>query len=331
MPAEWHKHKATWISWPHNKDTWKNIKEIEGTYAQIVKGLHTGEIVNILVNDLNEEKSASKKLLAAKVSLSQVKFWKIPTVDAWIRDYGPNFLINEKTKEAAFNKWVFNAWGNKYEDLKQDTNVPDKINQTLKLRCFNPGIVLEGGSIDVNGKGICMTTEQCLLNKNRNPHLSKAEIEDYLKNYLGVNEILWLKKGIEGDDTDGHIDDIARFVNENTILLAYAEKGDKNHYALHENLMILEDFAKNRKFNIVKLPIPTVMDGDFKLPASYANFLIGNDAGLVPIYGDKGTDKEALEIIGEYFPTRKTIGINCRALVYGFGAIHCMSQQEPLA
>ncbi|HLC61230.1 MAG TPA: agmatine deiminase family protein [Candidatus Nanoarchaeia archaeon] len=325
MPAEWERHEATWLAWPHDKNTWENPSEIEDTYVEIIKGMHTGEKVKLLVNDEKEEKGAQEKLKNAKVDLNQVVFYRVPNVDAWMRDCGPIFIINEKTKEKAYVHWEFNAWGNKYDDLLQDKVIPEKLSKFLKLKSFRPGIVLEGGSIDVNGKGICMTSEQCLLNKNRNPSLSRKEIEAYLKEFLGVDEILWLKEGIENDDTDGHIDDIARFVDEKTILCSKAPPDDPNHKALNENFEILK---KDGRFKIIELPMPYYEHEGKILPATYANFLIANDCVLVPIFEHKN-DKQALEILGKCFLSRKIIGINCRKLVFGGGTIHCRTQQEP--
>ena len=214
----------------------------------------------------------------------------------------------------------------------KDTNIPEFMNERMSLPCFKPGIVLEGGSIDVNGRGTLLTTEQCLLNKNRNPNLTKSVIEDYLKEYLGVSQIIWLKNGIEGDDTDGHIDDIARFVNPETVLCVYEEdKNDENHPILHENYEILLNSKNNEgnRLNVIKLPTPGyIEDEEGRLPASYANFYIGNKAVLVPIFGHKN-DKRALEIIQRQFQNRKVIGIDSSNLVYGLGTIHCISQQQP--
>jgi len=331
MPAEWEKHSATWLAWPHNKETWENIGEVEKTYLEIIRALHTGEKVNILVNDANSKDSVKEKLSENKINIKNIFFYVIPTVDAWIRDYGPNFVIKKNNKsKIAFNHWQFNAWGSKYEDLKRDYLVPKKINEFLRMLCFKPEIVLEGGSIEVNGNGICMTTEQCLLNKNRNPNLSKAEIEQHLKDYLGGKEIIWLKSGIEGDDTDGHIDNIARFVNKNTVLCSFAEETDKNYDALGENFEILNSYKQNNeKLRILRLPLSEVEYKEKRLPASYTNFYIGNYAVLVPLFQNKN-DKRALKILKSVFPGRKIVGIDCRELVCGFGGIHCITQQQPM-
>ena len=325
MPAEWEKHEATWLAWPHDKNSFENPFEVEDTVVEMINCLHTGEKIKLLVNDEKEEQRAKEKLKNAKIGLNQVVFYRVPNVDAWMRDCGPIFLVNDKTKEKAFVHWEFNAWGIKYDDLLQDKIIPEKLGKFLKLKRFRPGIVLEGGSIDVNGKGMCMTTEQCLLNKNRNPSLSKKEIENYLKDFLGVDEILWLKEGIENDDTDGHIDDIARFVDEKTILCSTAPTDDPNHKSLRENFEILK---KDRRFNVIELPMPYYKHEGKIMPASYANFLIANECVLVPAFKDKN-DNKALEIIAKCFPSKKIIGIDCRKLVFGGGTIHCRTQQEP--
>jgi agmatine deiminase len=225
-------------------------------------------------------------------------------------------------------KWIFNAWGNKYDDLLPDNRIPHALNETLGMPFFEPGIVLEGGSIEVNGSGVVLTTEQCLLNKNRNPHLSRTYIEKYLTEYLNVREVLWLKEGIEGDDTDGHIDDIARFVDEETVVCAVEEsRSDQNYEVLRENCERLRHLVSN----VIELPMPGyVGHGDVRLPASYANFYIGNAAVVVPIFGHDN-DSRALAIIKECFPTRKVVGVHATAMVHGLGTIHCCSQQEPLA
>jgi len=223
-------------------------------------------------------------------------------------------------------KWKFNAWGDKYNDVLGDEEIPYVLNQRLGLPVFEAGIVLEGGSIEVNGAGTVLTTEQCLLNKNRNPKLNRQEIESHLKEYLNVSRILWLNQGIAGDDTDGHIDDVARFVNRNTVVCAFEEDtADENHEILKENYERLLRFD----LNVVKLPMPGfVSDADLRLPASYANFYIGNGAVVVPVFGH-ANDRRALDILQKCFPSRRVVGVHSTAMVYGLGTIHCCSQQEP--
>jgi len=334
MPAEWGRQEAVWISWPHNLDTWPGdmLKEVENSYAEFVKVLHTGQKVNILVNDKEMQDYVASRLKKFKISLNQVFFYQIPNVDGWIRDYGPTFVVNDKLKQKSMVKWIFNAWGNKYNDLKEDDTIPYKMNETMNLQMFEPKIVLEGGSIEVNGSGTLLTTEQCLLNKNRNPTLTKKQIEQYLKDYLNVSNILWLKEGIAGDDTDGHIDDIARFVNQNTVVCAFEDnESDENYQILKENYELLSKMKdeKGNKLNVIKLPMPGfVGDKERRYPASYCNFYIGNESVVVPVFGHEN-DKKALAIIQELFPKRKVIGINSKEMVYGFGSFHCLSQQEP--
>lgn len=333
MPAEWERHDAIWLSWPHDPITFPDrVEKAENTYVEIIHAIMDSENVNLFVRDDSMQKRAERLFKKDGVNPDSIIFHKYDYADVWFRDYGPIFLINKNSGRLAMTHWIFNAWGGKYETLMKDTNIPEFINQKMGLPCFKPGIVLEGGSIDVNGIGILLTTEQCLLNKNRNPNLTKSEIEDYLKEYLGVSQIIWLKNGIEGDDTDGHIDDIARFVNPETVLCVYEEdKNDENHPILHENYEILLNSKNNEGngLNVIKLPTPGYIgDEEGRLPASYANFYIGNKVVLVPVFGHKN-DKEALEIIQRQFPNRRVIGIDSSNLVYGLGTIHCISQQQP--
>jgi len=334
MPAEWEKREATWLSWPHNKLTWESIEEIEKTYTEIISELHEGEKVNVLVNDSETEKKAGKMLSEKKADFSQITFHKIETVDAWIRDYGPNFIVktkrDSKKDDVAFNHWIFNAWGNKYDDLLLDNSTGDAIADSFKgsMEVFRPGIVMEGGSIDVNGQGSLITTEQCLLNKNRNPALSKLKIERYLRDYLGANRIVWLKDGIDGDDTDGHVDDFARFVGKNSVLCAREDdEHESNHAVLKRNEALLSESG----FEAIPLPMPTpAIDPaeNRRLPASFANFYIANSCVLLPTFNDRN-DAKAIEIVQGCFPNREVVPIPCRDLVYGYGGIHCVTQQEP--
>src|SRR5207253_392327 len=233
---------------------------------------------------------------------------------------------NNQTHQLAMVKWIFNAWGDKYDDLLADNRIPHEINKAFRLPVFEPGIVLEGGSIEVNGSGVVLTTEQCLLNRNRNPQLTRSDIEKYLMEYLNIEKVWWLREGIAGDDTDGHIDDIARFVDENTIVCAVEDDAsDQNHKILKENYDRLRELVKN----VIPLPMPGyVGDQEARLPASYANFYVGNDAVVVPIFGHRN-DERAIGIIKECFPSRKVVGVHATAMVHGLGTIHCCSQQEP--
>ena len=334
MPAEWEEQEAVWLSWPHNKATWpERIEEVEQSCIGFIKALHTSQRINLLANSEESKLSITAKLNQANINPSKVFFHIIKNEDVWFRDYGPTFVINKNAKnKLAMVKWRFNAWGNKYENLLPDNNVPYEMNKILSLKMFEPGIVMEGGSIEVNGAGTLLTTEQCLLNKNRNPKLSREEIEQCLSEYLGISKVLWLKKGIAGDDTDGHVDDIARFVNNSTIVCAFEENvEDENYQILKENYELLKAMAgqDGKKFSIVKIPMPGKVEIEgTRLPASYANFYIGNKAVVVPIFGHEN-DKKALSIIQRLFPRKKVIGVGCKTMVEGLGTLHCASQQQP--
>jgi agmatine deiminase len=291
--------------------------------------------VDLLVDNEETERVIRGRCTAA--AASRIRFHQIQTVDSWIRDYGPNFLVGPNS-EGAFNDWVFNAWGNKYEELKKDDSVPRRLESFLKLKRFAPRIVMEGGSIEVNGAGCVLTTEQCLLNPNRNPQLSSDEIEQFLKDYLGVTKVLWLGEGIVGDDTDGHIDDIARFVATDTIVCAVEEDpADANYEILQDNLARLRSMtdANGKPFEIVTLPMPGIVGGSStgtrdleRLPASYANFYIANNVVLAPVFGH-ANDERAVDTLQRLFPTRQIVPINCEPLVWGMGTIHCVTQQQP--
>ncbi len=332
MPAEWQCHDAIWLAWPYDPTTFPNrVDRVEATYVQIIKEIHESEEVNLFVIDEPTKKKATAMFKQARINLERVTIWVSDYADVWFRDYGPIFVKNAK-HELAMIHWDFNSWGDKYETLLKDKEIPNVINKQMRLRCFTPGIVLEGGSIDVNGEGTLLTTEQCLLNSNRNPHLNKEKIEQYLKDYLGVRHFIWLKRGILGDDTDGHIDDLARFVNPTTIVCAYEDnENDADYDALKENYDLLTKSVDQdgKKLTIIKLPMPKVVsDEDYRLPASYTNFYIGNTKVLVPVF-DHPNDQKALSILQKLFPTRKVVGICCKDLVYGFGTLHCISQQQP--
>jgi agmatine deiminase len=301
----------------------------------MIAALAPHEIVNLLVDDMETEQTVREK--CGPAIASNIRFHHLQTVDAWIRDYGPNFLIG-RSGELAYNDWIFNAWGNKYEELKKDDSIPKRLEPILKLQRFSPGIVMEGGSIEVNGAGCVLTSEQCLLNPNRNPGLSQTEIEQYLKDYLGVTKVLWLGEGIVGDDTDGHIDDIARFVAPDVIVCAVEEDPvDANFEILQDNLARLRSMtdATGNSFEIVTLPMPGIVGGESttardleRLPASYANFYIANSVVLAPVFGH-ANDARAVEILQKFFPTRRVVPINCEPLVWGMGTIHCVTQQQP--
>jgi agmatine deiminase len=328
MPAEWEPQEAIWLTWPHNELTWPEgmLAEVEKTYAEIIRALHSGQKIKLLVPNIESERKIRLMLDRESIALSQIVFVPIDAEDSWIRDYGPTFVLNPQQHRLAMVKWIFNAWGNKYDDLIADDRIPHELNKTLQLPMFEPGIVLEGGSIEVNGSGTVLTTEQCLLNKNRNPHLSRGDIEEYLKEYLNVSTVLWLREGIAGDDTDGHIDDIARFIKADTVVCAFEDDpADENYPILKENYEQLVSFG----IKVVKLPMPGFIgDRHARLPASYANFYIGNSAVVVPIFGH-ANDQRALEIIQDCFPSHRIVGVHATAMVHGLGTIHCCSQQEP--
>ena len=328
MPAEWEPQEAIWLAWPHNELTWPGamLAKVERSYLEIIQALHPGQKIKLLVKDSESEARVRSLLQRRDVDLGQVVFLQIATEDAWIRDYGPTFVANSESRELAVVKWIFNAWGNKYDDLLNDDRIPHALNETLRLPMFESGIVLEGGSIEVNGAGVVLTTEQCLLNINRNPHLSRADIEKYLREYLNVEEVFWLKEGIVGDDTDGHIDDIARFVDEETVICAVEDDpSDDNYEILRDNY----DCLRGRFTNVIPLPMPGyVGDSEARLPASYANFYIGNEAVVVPIFGHSN-DERAIGILQECFRMRQVVGVHATAMVHGLGTIHCCSQQEP--
>ena len=336
MPAEWHPHHSTWLSWPKDPETWPDrVTQVEEIYLQMIAALAPHELVNLLVDDVETEQTVREK--CGPAIAANIRFHHLQTVDAWIRDYGPNFLVGPNG-ELAYNDWIFNAWGNKYEELKKDDSIPSRLEAILKLRRFSPGIVMEGGSIEVNGAGCVLTSEQCLLNRNRNPELSQTVIEQYLKDYLGVTKVLWLGEGIVGDDTDGHIDDIARFVAPDVIVCAIEEDpADANYEILQDNLTRLKSMtdATGKAFDIVTLPMPGIVGGESttardleRLPASYANFYIANSVVLAPVFGH-ANDARAVETLQKFFPTRRVVPINCEPLVWGMGTIHCVTQQQP--
>jgi len=334
FPAEFSSHIATWLSWPHKEASWPGkINAIFPYYAQFIKELTRGEKVCINVNDEAMKAFAISCLQKENVDLNKVEFFFHPTNDAWCRDHGPAFLINpDAEQKKIIVDWNYNAWGNKYPPYDLDDVIPTLIGKQLNLPVYYPGIIMEGGSVEFNGNGTILTSTACLLNPNRNPHLSQQQIEEYLINYYGQEQILWIDEGIVGDDTDGHIDDTVRFVNEDTVLTAVEEtKNDENYYLLQHNLKQLQQMhlLDGRQLNIVELPMPgEVIYENQRLPASYANFYIANKSVIVPTYRcDK--DDRALQIIQQCFPDRNVIGIDSTEIIWGLGSFHCLSQQEP--
>ncbi|WDF56473.1 agmatine deiminase family protein [Mucilaginibacter sp. KACC 22063] len=333
FPAEWAPHTATWLSWPHKEESWPGkIGMVYHNYCQFIKVVAEGELVRINVKDELMQAFAKQQLELVGADLSKIEFYEFPTNDAWCRDHGPAFLINRETKQKVVVDWGYNAWGGKYPPFDMDDVIPTRIAQQFGLPVYHPGIVMEGGSVDFNGAGTILTTTACLLNENRNPHLNQQQIEEYLRNYYGVEQVLWLGDGIIGDDTDGHIDDITRFVNEDTVVTVVEEnKNDENYHILQENLQTLKGMRllNGKQLNIVELPMPdpVIYDGQ-RLPASYANFYIANSAVVVPTYRCDN-DAKALDILRQCFPDRKVVGIDSTDIIWGLGSFHCLSQQEP--
>lgn len=334
FPAEFAPHRATWLSWPHKEASWPGkINTIYPYYSQFVKELAGSEKVCINVNDAAMKQFAVKCLDAAGADISKISFYINPTNDAWCRDHGPAFLINPAAEiKKVIVDWNYNAWGGKYPPFDLDDVIPSRIGEQLGLPVYHPGIVMEGGSVEFNGEGTLLTSESCLLNKNRNPHLNKNQIEKYLQDYYGIKQVLWIKEGIQGDDTDGHIDDTVRFTSADTVITVVEEnQNDENYELLQQNLKQLKlmRLVNGSQLNIVELPMPDpVVYDDQRLPASYANFYISNKSVIVPTFRC-GKDQKALSIIQECFPDREVIGINSTEIIWGLGSFHCLSQQEP--
>jgi agmatine deiminase len=335
MPAEWDTHEATWLAWPHDPVTFpRRVPRVEERYIDIVEALHKGEIVNLFVTDSKMKARVKSRLRSRRVDLSRIHFYIWNYADVWFRDYGPVFVRNPES--LAIVHWTFNAWGEKYKELIRDGHIPYLISEDLRMTYFRPGIVLEGGSIDVNGNGAVLTTEQCLLHETRNPGRSRTDIEKYLKEYLDAGHVIWLKRGIAGDDTDGHIDNLARFVNPTTVLCAFeADEKDDNYAALNENYKVLlgSTDQDGNPLRVIQVPMPpamrSVLRGEHqRLSASYLNFYVANSAVLVPAFGHP-TDTEAAAIIQTMFPDRRVIPIDCSDIVYGAGTLHCITQQQP--
>jgi agmatine deiminase len=333
FPAEFAQHASTWLSWPHKEASWPGkIETIYPVYAQFIRAVAEGEKVNINVVDEAMKQKALTYLQQAKADLKNVQFFLHPTNDAWCRDHGPAFLINEKEKKKMVVDWGYNAWGGKYPPFDLDDNIPTLIAKQYDMPVVYPGIVMEGGSVEFNGRGTLLTTTSCLLNENRNPHLNQKQIENFLHDYYGVENILWLGDGIVGDDTDGHIDDLTRFVNEDTVVtVVEANKSDENYEPLQENLKTLKKMRleNGKQMNIVELPMPAaIVFEDMRLPASYANFYIANKYVVVPTFRDK-MDNTALDLLQKCFSDRKVIGLDSWDTIWGLGSFHCLSQQEP--
>jgi agmatine deiminase len=357
MPAEWEPHEATWLAWPHERTDWPGkFAPIPWVYADIVRRLARVERVRILITSRREEQGARRMLEKSGVELGAVEFFRVPTNRGWTRDFGPIFIKHhssnkqsgskksgdttrqKKNSGIALTDWRFNAWA-KYDDWKNDNAATSRLIPKLKLPVWEPEfrgrpVVLEGGSIDVNGLGTLLTTEECLLSpmQARNPGLSRADLETILRDYLGASNILWLGTGIAGDDTHGHVDDLARFTNPETVVTVIeSNPSDLNYEPLRENFARLrrmkDQDGKLLRVETLPMPQPVYFDGQ-RLPASYANFYIANRLVLVPTFND-ANDRVALSTLARLFPDREIVGIACRDLVLGLGTLHCMTQQQP--
>lgn len=340
FPAEFEQQRALWLSWPHKEASWPGkLQTIYKPYCEFILQVSRHQKVCINVADAAMQQFALTEIekfapLVPGAKLNEISFYLFPTNDAWCRDHGPAFVVNRQTGEKAIVDWGYNAWGDKYPPYDLDDVIPTRIGEALGLNVFHPGIVMEGGSVEFNGKGTLLTTTACLLNKNRNPHLSQKQIEEYLHEYYGAEHILWLGDGIVGDDTDGHIDDITRFVNEDTVVtVVEQDKNDDNYELLQENLKNLHTMRleNGKQLNVIELPMPkAVIYEDQRLPASYANFYIANKSIIVPTFQDSVNDTKALDIIQSCFKDREIIGIDSTDLIWGLGSFHCLSQQEPV-
>jgi len=332
MPAEWAQHAATWISWPHNLDTWPGVlPEAERIMASAVRALAAGETVRI--NVLNAEHEHRVAALVGDVPAGRAVFHVIPTNDAWCRDHGAIFVTRHGSEAPiAATAWSFNAWGGKYPPFDLDDAVAAHMAVALDVPCFSNDLVMEGGSIEVNGRGLLLTTTSCLLNPNRNPDRSRAEIERALGDNLGAVDIVWLSGDLVGDDTDGHIDNLVRFVDASTVLVSVEpDPSDDNHAPLADNLARLRSENEQRKLGlrIIELPMPEPVFGNgLRLPASYANFYIGNRVVLLPAYGGS-REETAVDTLRKHFPDREIVPLDCSAIIHGFGAFHCLTQQVP--
>ncbi|HEX3818233.1 MAG TPA: agmatine deiminase family protein [Chthoniobacterales bacterium] len=331
MPAEWEPHAATWLSWPRREgisfpDSYDHVLP---TLRTMVAALLDSEPVNI--NVCNGAHEAEARAALADLPNERLTYHEIPTNEPWCRDHGPIFLTREADPRLAVVDWDYNAWGGKYPPCDLDDVVPTRVAETLDLPVFYPRMILEGGSIEVNGAGALLTSESCLLNPNRNPQLSREEIEQRLRDFLGVGEIFWLGDGIEGDDTDGHVDDLTRFVGERTVVTVVEKnKSDVNFAPLQDNLKRLRRLTiKGEPLEIIELPMPARIEREgLRLPASYANFYIANTSVLLPTFADPN-DGEAVAVLEHVFPQRQILPIDCRELIWGLGAFHCLTQQQP--
>ncbi len=334
FPPEWHPHTATWLTFPHTQASWqgKKLPKMYDNYLQLIKNISVGEKVGLIVNDEKLKEKVIQLLQNNNQNMAQIEFLVQKTNDSWCRDHGPAFLINPTTKQKMIVDWEYNAWGGKYPPFNDDNNIPKAIANYRGIEFVSPGIVMEGGSVEFNGAGTILTSKSCLLNQNRNPHLNQMQIEQYLFDFYGAKQVLWVEDGIVGDDTDGHIDDTTRFVNEDTVVtMVENNKNDENHAILNHNLKLLQKMRlyNGKPLNVVELPMPDpVIIEDFRAPASYGNFLICNAGVLVPTFQSK-KDQIALDILQSVFKDRPVIGLDSTDIIWGQGSFHCLSQQEP--
>jgi agmatine deiminase len=331
LPAEWEPHAATWLSWPRREGISfpGAFDRVLPTLRRMVEVLLASE--RVCINVCNGTHKAEALEVLAGLPLDRLTFHRIPTNEPWCRDHGPVFLTRDEEPRLAIVDWDYNAWGGKYPPCDFDEVVPTRIGEILGAPVFYPRMILEGGSIEVNGAGALLTSESCLLNPNRNPTLGRAEIEQRLRDYLGVTEILWLGDGIEGDDTDGHVDDLARFVRERTVVTVVEEnRDDPNYEPLQENLARLRAMKwDGAPLEVIALPMPAkIVREDLRLPASYANFYIANECILLPTFADSN-DTVAESMLANVFPARRIVSIDCTELIWGLGAFHCLTQQQP--
>jgi len=341
-PAEWEPHAATWLSWPHNPETWPhNLAAAEAAFVAMVGALVVHEAVRINVADAAMEEHVRRRLEAGGVATARVEFFAFPTDDAWVRDHGPVFLVRDfllrdhaGRRERALVDFGFDAWGGKYPPWDRDDAIPRQVAEALALPRFAAGFVLEGGSVDGDGAGTVLTTESCLLHPNRGAGRTRESMEERLRDFLGAEQVLWLGDGIVGDDTDGHVDDVTRFVAPGTVVTALeSDASDPNHGPLAENLRRLRRLrdARGKPLAVATLPMPPPLHSEGeRLPASYANFYLANRVALVPVFGAP-SDERALAVLGEVLPGREIVPIPARDLVHGLGAVHCLTQQEPAA
>ncbi len=333
MPPEWAAHAATWTSWPFDDALWEGqLEAVRNEFAALVVTIARYEPVVLNVRDEDTEQDARRRLEAVDAPLANVTFHRVPLNDVWFRDNGPLFVTNDGG-QVALTDWGFNAWGEKYSPWDDDDRAPAAVAEMLQMRRFSFPVIMEGGSLELNGQGVCLTTRSCLLSQKRNPGMSEAELETVLRDGLGIKQVAWLECGLEGDHTDGHIDTIVRFTDDRTIVCSVTEdETDANFAPMQANLEVLKNLrdADGKPYNVIELPLPKgrLEFGSVRLPPTYANFYVGNGFVALPQYGDEN-DGRALEVLKPLFPGREMIGLSSRALITGGGSFHCVTQQQP--